>query len=314
MILYATTTQTTSTSTTSFDTCNGIRYNTTGIRVAGDGTEGSNPSQLKEPRCVYVDANDTVYVCDTINARIQKWTKGAVLGTTVAGGSEGANSNQLKKPRGLTFDQNGNMYVADTENHRVQRFRPPSNIGTTVAGSTTGSSGNSDSLLDLPTNVVVDNSGNLYITDYNNKRVMKYPSNTSSGIIAFGSVSFSKPYGIAFQSNSTNQFYVSDEGNKNAAGWTSGVSTPSATYGSSSTFNQATSVAVDWYNNLYVADTNLNRVTMFCVGSSTEKTVIGGTSGSTPSLIETTGIAFDSKMNLYVTSKTPPAVYKYLRI
>ncbi|CAF3424903.1 unnamed protein product [Rotaria socialis] len=278
---------------------NGMQWNTTGVRVAGDGTEGSGAAQLKEPRCVYVDANDTVYVCDTVNGRIQKWPKGATTGTTVAGGSEGASSNQLKMPLGLTFDKNGILYVADTENHRIQKFSPGSASGTTLVGSS----------LNKPYGVAVDGNNNLYITDHDNLKVKRYNINTSTLTDVFSSSN--KPYGIAFLSNSSNQFYVSFDSSPALELWTVGVSGATATLGSSSTHGEPKSIAVDRYNNVYVADKGKKQITMYCANSGSVKTIVGGSSNTSPSLDEPAGVAFDANMNLYVTYKSLASVYKF---
>ncbi|UJR34707.1 hypothetical protein I4U23_027484 [Adineta vaga] len=302
-IITTTTTSESTTPTTSFDTCNGIKWNKTGIRVAGDGSTGGSSNQLNKPRCVYVDANDTVYVCDTENHRIQKWPKGASVGTTLSSG--------LNKPLGLTFDTSGNMYVADTENCRVAKFIPPSTSGTTVAG-TSGSCGNSNNQLDKPSGVAVDSSGKLYVTDTNSNRVMKYNSGSTTGTSVLTSIN--SPYGIMFRNDSSNQVYISQISTKLLQLWTLGASSPDVTLGTSSNFNEPKQIAIDWYGNVYVTDEQNDRIQMFCAGSSTVKTVANGGSGYTPTLDEQTGIAFDSNMNLYVTSITPSGVYKYMRI
>ena len=260
---------------------------------------------MDEPYCVYVDALDTVYVCDSKNNRIQKWTSGASTGTTVAGhsgGNSGSNSAKLDYPTGLTFDKNGDMYVVDQLNNRVQKFSPPSSSGATVANG-----------LDKPTSVAVDDNLNVYVTDTENNRVLKFPSGSTSGSSAFSGGSFDKPYGITFQNSSSNQIYVSDISNKKVQLWTIGASsatsTVSETAGGTTNFNEPGSIIVDPYGNIYVADYQNKKVKRCCAGQNTCHTVIDG--DSSPILDEPRGIAFDSNLNLYVTSKDIGAVYKY---
>ena len=72
---------------------------------------------------VIVDHLGQVYVADSENHRIVRWSKGSKEGRVVLGGNgEGQQPNQFNDPIGLSFDREGNLYVADYENHRIQRF------------------------------------------------------------------------------------------------------------------------------------------------------------------------------------------------
>lgn len=280
--------------------------------MTANAPEGNGPHQLKEPRCVYVDANETVYICDTENHRIQRWEKGQSTGTTVAGGSAGSSLNQLNKPLGLTFDKNGLMYVADTENNRVLRYTLNSTLGSIVAGQ--GGSGSNDDQLKLPTSVVVDSNLNLYIADRDNNRIMCYPSGANRGFpVLRGSVNL--PYGLALRSDPPNQFFVTTLGTKRLELWTTNGTTLTALLGQSATdFSEPRTVITDPYGNAFVADMTHRRIQMFSNDSWLSVTVVGDSLGSTPNLIETSGIAFDSNLNFYMTSKTPPGVYKFWRL
>ncbi|CAM4852345.1 unnamed protein product, partial [Rotaria magnacalcarata] len=75
------------------------------------------------PQGLFVDALGTVYVADTSNNRVMRWTQGAKQGTVIAGGNgAGAGANHLGVPVSLSFDRRGNLYVADQDNDRIQRF------------------------------------------------------------------------------------------------------------------------------------------------------------------------------------------------
>jgi len=64
-----------------------------------------------------------IFVSDSDNNLVIKWTKDASDGIIVAGGhSDGENSNQLDDAEGIFVDRQSNVYVADSRNHRVQRF------------------------------------------------------------------------------------------------------------------------------------------------------------------------------------------------
>ena len=64
------------------------------------GKEGSANGQFNEPHDIAIDSQGLVYVADTFNHRIQKFTSN---GKFVAQfGSEGSGPGQLKGPRGIT--------------------------------------------------------------------------------------------------------------------------------------------------------------------------------------------------------------------
>ncbi|CAF1612625.1 unnamed protein product [Rotaria magnacalcarata] len=95
-----------------------------GIAVAGGEGEGNALIQLGRPNGLFVDSLATLYVADTRNHRIMRWTRGdKKQGTVIVGGNgQGAGANQLTNPIGLSFDRHGNLYVANYGNDRVQRF------------------------------------------------------------------------------------------------------------------------------------------------------------------------------------------------
>ncbi|CAF5013197.1 unnamed protein product, partial [Rotaria sp. Silwood1] len=59
---------------------------TAGVTVAGGNGAGNASSQLKYPRSIYVSRKTgSIYVADTNNHRIQRWSVGATQGVTIAG-------------------------------------------------------------------------------------------------------------------------------------------------------------------------------------------------------------------------------------
>ena len=72
-------------------------------------------------------------------------------------------------------------------------------------------------------------------------------------------------------------------------------------------------IFLDPYDNLYVADTNNNRVVMFCANSTVGTVAVGGT-GTTPSLNQPMDVVVDSDLNLYVITQVNSQVIKFSRI
>src|SRR2546426_7999324 len=90
--------------------------------------------------------------------------------------SFGTASHSTYGPVGLAVDGLGNVYVADTGNSTIRKITPAGEV-TTIAGSA-GQSGSEDgpgnaARFNLPTAVVVDGSGNLYVADSLNHTIRK---------------------------------------------------------------------------------------------------------------------------------------------
>ena len=84
------------------------------------GTKGSKPGMLNGPAGIAFDTNDDLHVVDSLNNRVQAFTKkGDFLKTW---GSAGAFEGEFDRPWGITIDREGAVYVADWGNHRVQKF------------------------------------------------------------------------------------------------------------------------------------------------------------------------------------------------
>lgn len=91
-----------------------------GVTVAGQtGVSGSASNQLSGPNGVLVDTNGNIYISDTYNYRIMRWSAGANSGVQV-GTSPG--SNTLYRPCGLRFDRDGALIVVDNWRSTVQKF------------------------------------------------------------------------------------------------------------------------------------------------------------------------------------------------
>jgi sugar lactone lactonase YvrE len=155
--------------------------------VAGDGEQGfggdggaATSALLDAPIAVAVDLNGNIYIADKHNNRIREVSGGVIAtiaGTGVAGfsGDGGAaTSAMLAGPSAIAIDSKGNIYIADSDNHRIREI-----IGTTistVAGDGeqlySGDGGLATAAgLDSPDGVAVDATFNIYIGDTHNQRV-----------------------------------------------------------------------------------------------------------------------------------------------
>ena len=154
---------------------------TSAVVVAGIGTAGAGASQLNGPYRIFVGDDQSLYIADTSNHRIQKWAYGACSGVTVAGtGTSGTADSQLSSPTSVIIDANQYMYVADQSNNRIQRWAPGACSGQCLVGCSRLTGAGSNTLYN-PQSVVFDSQGALYVSDGTQNRVQKFAILSNNG-------------------------------------------------------------------------------------------------------------------------------------
>src|SRR5258708_34147023 len=76
--------------------------------------------QFVDPMGVAVDSSGNIFVADTGNDRIQKFSPNSAFLT--AWGSHGSGDGQFLGCEGIAVDSGGNIYAADGGNNRIQKF------------------------------------------------------------------------------------------------------------------------------------------------------------------------------------------------
>lgn len=253
--------------------------------------------------------------------------------TTFAGSKTPGNANgqgssaSFSSPYGVAVDAAGNLYVADNNNNLVRKIDPNGNV-TTLAG--TGASGSADgpgtsATFSKPWYTAVDSAGNVYVGDYGNNKIRKIAPNgdvtTLAGSGAPGSAdgagvsaTFRNPEGVAV--DAAGNVYVADylnneirkiDPNGNVT-TLAGSTTPGSAdgKGTSASFNNPRNVAADGAGNLYVADTDNNKIRKIDTSGSVTTLAGSGTSGhadgrgAAASFAVPRGIAVDVAGNVYV--------------
>jgi len=129
------------------------------------------PATFNEPWGVAVGPDGSVYVTDTWNFRVQKFTADGkfvkMWSEYTPAGSEFAET--FYGPRGITVDQDGRVFVADTGNKRIVVFDAGGNFITQF-----GTGGFDPGQFDEPVGVAVDPDGRVYVTDTWNQRVQVF--------------------------------------------------------------------------------------------------------------------------------------------
>ena len=130
---------------------------------------GTEHGKFNKPRGVAIDKDDNIYVSDSGNHRVQKFTSEGKFIATV--GCMGSEDGQFNLPLGICFSKKKDrLYVCDQVNYRVQVFSAHLTFKRSF-----GSEGHSDGLFNFPENIAIDDSNTvLYISDYYNNRVQVF--------------------------------------------------------------------------------------------------------------------------------------------
>jgi len=206
------------------------------LSYSGDGS-AANKAQLNTPQGVAADAAGNLYLSDTLNNVVRKVSPNGIISNYAGNGGVGssgdggaATSAQLNGPQGLAVDASGNLFIADTLNAKVRKVSASGVISTVAGSGTPGYGGDgaaaTSAQLNLPIGVAVDGNNNLYIADFGNSRVRKVSANNISTVAGNGSAGYSGDGGPAVKAQ----------------------------------LNGPQGVAVDAAGNLYIADTENNRI------------------------------------------------------
>lgn len=158
--------------------------------------------------------------------------------TTIAGGvnflgdSGKATNATFNSPQDVLVDGNGNIIIADSGSARVRRIDNSGVINTIAGTGTFGSKGDNglaiSAAINLPAAVAIDSAGNTFISDSRSDRIRKVDTKTGiiTTIAGTGETGFSGDGGLATQAK---------------------LSFP-------------VGIAIDSFDNLYIADSSNNRI------------------------------------------------------
>jgi YD repeat-containing protein len=151
------------------------------------GTTGSEAEKLVKPAGGAVDAHGNLWVTSGWKQLDEFSPAGAFM---KASGSSGTGAGQFKSPSGVAVNQStGNIYIGDEGNNRVDELNEKGEFVRTfgfgvsngeakfeicTSACQVGIGGSGSGQLDEPQGVAIDSSGNLWVTDYANNRVVEF--------------------------------------------------------------------------------------------------------------------------------------------
>lgn len=174
------------------DAATGIINTIAGNGIAGFSGDGDSATlaMIDHPQALVVDTFGNVYYSDLFQNRIRIISPDGIINTYAGNGIQGFSGDSglaiaamINNPLGITLDKFGNLYFTEGS-QRIRKVSKTGIITTVVGNGNLGFGGDNGiataAMVHNPHGIAVDDTGNLYIADSDNKRVRKV---STSGII-----------------------------------------------------------------------------------------------------------------------------------
>ncbi|MBI3582645.1 MAG: NHL repeat-containing protein [Nitrospinae bacterium] len=212
-------------------------YDASGNLINSFGKKGNGDGEFYYPKGIAVDSEGFFYVADCWNHRVQKFSHDANKDGSWkfinSFGSYGDDVGKFNEPYDIAINKD-RIYVLDRCNHRIQVFDKGSNLHGIIGQRGTVIEEDLAELFDtpltlfsspafeFPTGISVDSSGNIYIADSGNHRVVKLRQD-GEVLLTFGQKGsnpgeFQYPHDIAIDRNDT--IFISDLNNNRIQAFT----------------------------------------------------------------------------------------------
>jgi sugar lactone lactonase YvrE len=276
-----------------------------GTYVTEQGSRGVAAGQYSWPEAVAVTPDQSVWVGDTRNGRLQHFTNANLTGTPAIIGSSGTAVGQFNYIEGVSAAANGDVWIADTDNNRVQRYNPATQAF--GAFGTQGSTPNTNQLFN-PESVVASGT-DMYIADTGNNRIVELDLSGNyvasySGLDAPQGVALAPDGSIWVANTGTGS---TDSNGNNIIHLSSSLNLLGGGFGGPGTgnmqFDQPHSLAASPDGTtLFVADTYNNRVQEFSIATQLAFTTEPGGAGIAGNLAPQPVVTVENALGNTVTS------------
>ena len=236
--------------------------------VAGDASsfgDGGQAIAAKHywPMDVTIGTTGELYIVDWNNHRVRKIDANGMMTSIIGAGTLGDDSSgpadqlDLNHPTGLTIGDDGHFYLASWHNWKIKLVDRNTNMTSIAVGTTQGFEGDggpaSNAKMDIPSSLVFDFEGNMYISDQGNYRIRKVETDGTITTFAGGGKGFADGIG-------TEAMFDAPQG-------------PDATPGGKLTIDADRTT-------LYMADTFNNRIRKIDLATGEVTTIAGNGTGS----------------------------------
>jgi predicted membrane-bound mannosyltransferase/DNA-binding beta-propeller fold protein YncE len=233
---------------------------------SGPDASQAAPGTFNEPWGVAVDSTGSVYVADTWNFRIQKFSAGGDFLKAWGSYTNEGSGYQLYGPRAIAIDSQDRIFVADTGNKRITVYDTEGNFLMEI-----GRPGFDYGQFDEPVGLGVGPDGRLYVADTWNRRIQVFQEVQGEFIYLTewvidgweGQSTDTKPY-LAVSADG--RVWVTDPGNSRILVFDADgnfLFTFGMYGGDAASFALPTGIAAGPGGRIYVTDTDNNRIMLF---------------------------------------------------
>lgn len=261
------------------------------------------------PECIAIDNDLNIYITDQSNNLVEKVNvKNGKMSIVAGNGLEEDTNNKgiatetsLNMPSGIAIDKNGDLLIADSNNHVIRKVDLKNG---TICNFVNNS--NVSNYTESDINAII-NSTDMSYSDKMKKIDQIFARPDDPYYICLG-----KNGDIYYDDDFMHMIKKADSTGKTSiiAGTEKSGNTGDGGNAADAKFNTPSQIAVDNEGNLYIADTNNNRIRKIDIKTGVISTVAGsnafgysgdGKDAKDALLNSPEGVAVDSKGNIYIT-------------